>query len=207
MAISEVIGEAYESRNGSVTKGGSDTINRQWFVRSDQFPDGNDDADVDSWVDSNAVVPPTYLGLERNSWTKKALGEGCWKIDVRSGPLTQGAAIIDEFTLEACEHLFEFRFTTQSETFTVARAQTKFPAGVGTPDHDKVIGFNPETRGVAGATVMRPMARFVETHVVTSQTVTQAYKRDVLSLVGKTNDALFKGMNKGEVLSLGCTGT
>jgi len=209
MAISEVIGEAYASRNGTVAKGGGDSINRQWFIRSDQWPNGNDDADVDTWVSGNSVVPPTYLGLERTGWTKKALGDGYWEVDARYGPFSQGAAIVDEFTLEEGEHLFEFRFTAQAETFVVAKAQSKFPATGPTeaPDHDSVIGFNPETRGITGTPVFRPTARFIETHVVPAVAITPQYKRDVLKLVGTTNDATFKGMNKGEALALGVTGS
>jgi hypothetical protein len=60
---------------------------------------------------------------------------------------------------------------------------------------------------VNGAEIIIPEARWSETHYLADATVTASFRRTVRGLVGKTNNATFRGRSAGEVLFMGASGS
>jgi len=58
-----------------------------------------------------------------------------------------------------------------------------------------------------GCEITVPVYNFSETHYVPTNDVDAAYKAKLFKLTGKTNNAIFKGFQIGEVLFLGASGT
>ncbi|MEM0982682.1 MAG: hypothetical protein AAGI17_01890 [Planctomycetota bacterium] len=76
------------------------------------------------------------------------------------------------------------------------------PAALRTPAFDKQIGVNADGT-VEGVDIRTPIEFYSETHYVAFSTVTTLYVDTIRSLASTVNNAVFKGLNAGEVLFLG----
>jgi hypothetical protein len=77
------------------------------------------------------------------------------------------------------------------------------------PDFNGAIGVS-NTNGnaeVQGVDITVPIYNFSETHYLTTEQVTPEYKGTLFQLTGKVNNAAFRGLQAGECLFLGASGT
>lgn len=70
-----------------------------------------------------------------------------------------------------------------------------------------LIGDQGDGNPPEGVEVFEPTVSFAETHYIDASTLTQAYRVTLMKLVGRTNNASFKGWAAGEVLVAGISGS
>jgi len=73
------------------------------------------------------------------------------------------------------------------------------------PDFKGAIGVTHDS--VEGVDIIVPVYHFAETHYLSNATVTNAYKGKLFRLTGKVCSASFKGLDAGECLFLGVSGS
>ena len=102
----------------------------------------------------------------------------------------------------------EQSFDTSGATFHITqsllnRERSALPGRVPT-DHKGAI--NAIDGKVEGVDIIVPTYNFTETYQFSPAIVTPSYKIVVFNLTGKTNDGLFRGFIRGEVLFMGASG-
>jgi len=93
---------------------------------------------------------------------------------------------------------------SQHITQSIATSQKVAASGTA-PDQKGAIGKNGDN--IEGCDIVVPVFNFSETHYIADATVDAAYKAAIFAATGKTNDASFKGLAKGECLFLGAAGS
>jgi len=109
--------------------------------------------------------------------------------------------------LVGAESSFEFEIGTTSTHITQSRrtvAGHSIDDEEAVPDFDQAIGVTQD--GVDGCDILTPESRFSETHYLSAEFVTPAYRRMLRSMVGKVNLAPFRDHDGGEVLLVGIRG-
>lgn len=113
--------------------------------------------------------------------------------------------------LEAGESSFHFEVATQSQrVFTPLQPQTVYPRpGLAGPADSSgwLIGQQGDGSQPEGVEVFEPIASFSETHILSLGTVTASMQRTLLRIVGKLNDAPFRGWQTEEVMCTGVSGS
>ena len=103
----------------------------------------------------------------------------------------------------------QYAFDTAGGTQHIVQARaTLFSAGIdnnSASDHHGAIGVT--KNGIEGVDITVPVFSFSETHYITADLMTDAYKGVLYFLTGKTNNAPFKGCNAGECLFMGASGS
>ncbi|MBI1389922.1 MAG: hypothetical protein GC154_15890 [bacterium] len=94
---------------------------------------------------------------------------------------------------------------TQHITQSLSTPGRYAPAGKTAPNYQGAIGVT--ASDVTGVDITIPIYQFSETHYLPSATVTNAYKGTLFSLTGRVNNADFRGLNNGECLFLGASGS
>jgi hypothetical protein len=79
-----------------------------------------------------------------------------------------------------------------------------YGTGATTNDNGGLVNATPD--GVEGVDIVTPTYEWAETHVLADSAITLAYRGTLFGLVGKVNNASFKGTAAGETLFLGATG-
>lgn len=106
---------------------------------------------------------------------------------------------------------FNFEIATAPARIVVPlQAQTIYPAsGLTAPANAEkwLIGQQGDGSPPEGAEVFEPQASFSETHYIAIGTMTASHQRALLRIVGRINNATFKGWNTGEVLCTGVSGS
>ena len=100
-----------------------------------------------------------------------------------------------------------FNFDTGGGTQHITQSlQTvaRYPGGTA-PDFKGAIGVTHDS--VEGVDITVPVYNFSETHYVAAAEVTTAYKNTLFGLTGKVNSSSFKGLEAGECLFLGASGS
>jgi hypothetical protein len=111
------------------------------------------------------------------------------------------------------ESQFNFEISAQPVRVVVPLApQTVYPrSGVTAPNSSAVakwlIGDQGDGRGPEGCEVYEPITSFSETHYIDAATLTQTYRNTLMRVVGKVNNAAFKGFDAGEVLCQAISGS
>ena len=107
---------------------------------------------------------------------------------------------------ETGDSVFSFDTGGGTQHITQSIATTKYgldgevaPGGTGT------IGDDGEN--VEGVDITIPVYNFTETYYLATAYVTAAYKKNLVNLTGKVNNARFKGLATGEVLFMGASGS
>ncbi len=148
-------------------------------------------------------TPTSYLTLQRGpieiepDWVDTDSGDGKWAVKVRY-ELKESTPPAEEGEL--------FTFDTAGGTKHITQAIStiaKQPPTAG--DYKGAIGWDGER--AKGVDILVSAYIFNETHYLDDALVTLGYKRTVMQLTRKTNDALFKGFAVGEVLFLGVSGS
>lgn len=141
-----------------------------------------------------STAPGAYLGLSLESLEAQPSGGGIWKASAK---------------YVRAEDENEYTFDTGGGSKHITQALDTINAyGVGgatPPDFQGAIGVTDDR--VEGVDVPDPKFEFSETHLFVPTFVDAGYKRILFGLTGHMNDASFKGLNAGECLFLGASGT
>jgi len=104
------------------------------------------------------------------------------------------------------ESQFNFEISVTSQRIFQSLATRRYaPIGEIAPDYKGAIGVTADS--VEGCELSVPSYSFSEVHYVPNVIVSSGYKVTLGKLVGKTNNAPFKGWDTGEVLMVGASGT
>ena len=195
--MTAVVGEKFESRK--VTTGESPTVELVYFISGTQ-----DDQEVKT---SLAAVAPTFysgttaegnlISLPLQSLRIEPLGGGIWDGIASYGrrkPKETGDSTFSFDTGGGTQHI------TQSLE-TVGKHAVPGPP----PDFGGAIGVTHDN--VEGVDVQVPVYSFAETHYIDVDFVTNAYKSTLFRLTGKVNNDAFRGLQAGEVLFQGASGS
>jgi hypothetical protein len=149
-----------------------------------------------------AVAPSSYQGLRRSSIDlqpeviDEMTGLGRWTATVR---YARRAA------KEVGDSSYSFDTSGGNQHITQSLATISRTAASGTaPDCKGAIGW--DGQNVQGVDIVVPTYSFSETHYLSDNDVTEAYKGKLFGLTGKVNNASFKGLAAGECLFLGASG-
>lgn len=127
--------------------------------------------------------------------------QGYWEVTatyVKSTPIAPPAEGESEYSFEVATN--SVHITQSIETVSVQVQE-------GDDTHSSFGGVIGVTKdGVDGCDILVPESRFSETHYLSDSIVTEAYRRTLRSIVGKTNDAPFRDHDTGEVLLVGIRG-
>jgi len=94
---------------------------------------------------------------------------------------------------------------TQHITQSLATIATHAAPGETAPDFGGAIGVTHDN--VEGVDITIPVYNFSETHYLSDGRVDQGYKLTLFRATGKVNDADFRGLDAGECLFLGASGS
>lgn len=127
--------------------------------------------------------------------------QGLWEVTASYSQVTAATPP------EVGESSFEFEVSTTTTHIT----QSLFTIESHSPDPEllpanmwRAIGVTED--GVEGCDILTPESRFSETHYISDATVTETYRRQIISLVGKVNNNGFRGYETGEVMLVGIRG-
>jgi hypothetical protein len=178
------ISEGYLSRPFNV---GYDNSSRE-LVFDIQGTDSEDD--VLTLITGQA--PTTYEGLVLSNIEAEPIGFELWKGHARY-------AVLD------VEYTFDTGGGSAKITQSLATLNFFTPDASTPPNFQGAIGVSNDA--VEGVEIPQRKYDFTETHKWLDTDMTAAYKQILYQLTGSVNKAAFKGLNAGECLFLGVTGS
>jgi hypothetical protein len=203
--------ETFASGNG--TFGGTNPS------RELQFTLTGSESTADAQAAVEGTIPALWNGLYFQDYSLEHLGAGVWTATARYGPRPKpdvgtqpvGSNTSPRLTgdqrepaLNAYTESFETTGGTTKKMQSLATARYA-PDGYIAPDFKGAIGVNGDN--VDGVEVTTPAFNFTETWHLPTAAVTGAYKKTLYALTGKTNNALWRGFEGGELLFLGASGS
>lgn len=160
---------------------------------------------VDAIAEALAAAPTSVAGFPVKSIDVDEEIQNGYECSVTYGPFKP------KEPPKVNESFFNFDVTTQSQRIIVpVSPQTIYPAtGLTAPTNSAkwLIGQQGDGSPPSGADVQEPIASFSETHYLPSTTITDAHQRTLLRIVGRLNDASFRGWSAKEVLCTGVSGS
>lgn len=141
-----------------------------------------------------AEAPPVYGGLALEDVVAEPLGGGVWKGRVRYVRIDGDS-----------EYTFDTGGGTTKITQSLETISSHAPGGLTAPDFEGAIGVSEDK--VDGVEITTPQFEFTETHTFSDASVSGAYKLAIFNLTGKTNNASFKGLARGECKFMGASGS
>ena len=166
-----------------------------YFVRGE----GIDESDVKAKAQSD--IPSTYAGLELDDVeVAERINAGTWKVVARYKKPDNQSAYPYTPTPDN-----SYTFDTGSETQRITQSlETVGKYGPkASNDLKGAIGWDGEE--VKGVDVRVPAPTWTETHWFSDDDFTASYRRTLLRMAFKTNNASWRGWSTGEVLFLGAT--
>jgi len=158
------------------------------------------DSDIAARGELMSSSPSTHNGLKRDDIEVEEIAPGMWLCVVRYASSSQTSPEIGQSSFS-----FEMRggsqHITQSLQTVASYASSDIAAA---PDFRGAIGVTSE--GIDGVDITVPIYTFTETHYLSPEVVTTAYKGTLFHLTGCVNNGSFKGLAAGECLFLGATG-
>jgi len=103
-----------------------------------------------------------------------------------------------------------FNFDTSGGTFHISHSLEtlqSYSAIETQPPPNFKGGINVSKDEIKGSDVIIPALRFTETHKFPAANITPTFIKNLARNTGKTNDAEWRGFEKGELLFMGCSGT
>ncbi|MBN2581477.1 MAG: hypothetical protein JXL80_00305 [Planctomycetes bacterium] len=184
--------EKFDSR--ASTTGANASVELTYTIR------GTDDdtvAKAQLLIDS----PATYDGLVRQSAEIEPVdGRDLWNGTVRYGVAKPAERP------ETGDSSFSFDTGGGTQHITQSlQTVAKYAASGTAPDYGGAIGVTHDS--VQGVDITVPVYNFAETHYLADAVVTLAYRGTLFRLTGKVNNAAFKGLDAGECLFLGASGS
>ncbi len=162
---------------------------------------GTDD-DLAAKAALEAQAPATYDGLVRKSCSVEPVGPELWEGTARYQRPENNRSVP-----ETGDSVFSFDTGggTQHITQSLATVAKYAPAGKTAPDFKGAVGVTHDN--VEGVDITLPVYNWAETHYLADAAVTGEYKGTLFSLTGKVNNDTFKGLDAGECLFLGASGS
>jgi hypothetical protein len=159
----------------------------------------DDDATARNALLSNS--PDVHDGLERDDTEVEEL-EG---LDAYLGIVSYVSPDFQPPETGDSSFSFDTSGGTQHITQSLSTPGRYAPAGKTAPNYQGAIGVT--ATDVTGVDITVPIYQFSETHYLASATVTNAYKGTLFSLTGRVNSGTFRGLDPGECLFLGASGS
>ena len=154
-------------------------------------------------------APPTFQNLARQSTSVEPLyvDEGDSDRSVWKGTVRYTLIQIQTTPPETGDSHFSFDTGggSQHVTQSLSTVSKNAPLNETAPDFSGAIGVTQDN--VEGVDVTVPIYNFTETHYVPIENVDNTYKGNLFRLTGKVNSGDFKGLNAGECLFLGASGS
>lgn len=172
-----------------------------------------DDVEVHALVQS--TIPAFYLKLIFQDYTIKCEGGDVWDVAVNYGRLTRAQqAGFDQGTpgggvggAEQTGFALTFDTTGGREKVTQAIWNTTRYGKPGEIAPDFTGAINVTKDSIEGVEIVVPTLKWSETRKVPTALVTFQYIRTLFLLTGTCNKEAFRGLEAGEALFLGCTGS
>jgi hypothetical protein len=206
MAITWV--EDNESRTATIVRPGRKATST--YVKSWKIFGSSDDTAVHNDIVQQLNVrnlywnyPPGGGQLQADSYTLEYLGGDAWHLTVNYSK----DGVEDEEQTQPIRRSRSFDTAGGQEHITQAIAGKVSEKGK-TPnltDGDKVIGF--DGQNVNGVDILVPQLSWQENYEIPASYFVPDYIKKVSKATGTTNNATFRGFNRGEVLFLGCSGS
>lgn len=173
-----------------------------------------DDSLIRSQVEG--FLPLTYLGLWFVNYSLEHRGNKIW--DVRARYAVRPPRRPDSGTAggwdtpnETSQLVPSYYFDTVATTEHVLRGKMTMAsyrrggAPEPIPDFKRHVNVNGES--VEGVDIYGKRFEFTETHYFTEEQMTPSFRRNLFALSTTTNNATFRGFDRGEVLFLGASGS
>jgi hypothetical protein len=144
-----------------------------------------------------ATIPAFFYDLSYESYHMAHQGGGVWEVSVRytlKKPNEKGDVTWS----------FDLSADTTHITHSKQTIQRYAKSGETAPDFKGAIGYDGES--IQGCDILVPTYKWTETYYPPIASLTVAYANLVYNLVGKTNNAIFRGKALGEVLLVGAQG-
>lgn len=156
-------------------------------VRSLVIGDGSGGFAPANYAPTAATVPWPIRGYKQEE-----VQPGVWKCHV---------------TYSSVNYTFAFDLGGKEETvYQSLESFAGYPApGCVAPDFKGAIGV--DDHAVHGCHIFVPTCTWTESLEVPAIDITGRYKRTIYNLIGRTNDQPFRGLDSGEVLFRGCSGS
>lgn len=172
-------------------------------TRTYQVSGTNDDATIMATVLGTAP-PESFGGLVLDDISKQQLGPGLWQCTANYiDPEKQE----EKKKIPTGEVVASFDTTGGTQHVTVSLETTGSAARSGSltpPDFQKAIEVTES--GVNGTDIVVPQLHFELQYKFPNASITDAYIRKLRDLTGTTNDAKWKGWERGDLLFLGASG-
>lgn len=215
-----VAAEQIYSRTASLTEDYAGQKSDMTFIlRSDKSSVADQAVDVRNWVDSQAGSIDHY-GLPIASADPVELGDGWYRLGLRFGedrkqkrkdPPKVGDFSFSFAIQTAQQHIRQSRALLKKSDDTGIDSGTGATTnGTSPPDGWEINKSCPiavDNDRVQGADIFVPQATWQEQYTFADSVVTQGYRLAVMRLVGKTNNALFKGAAEGTALCTAVNGS
>lgn len=171
--------------------------------------------DEDNAIAQLQAFRPSTLGslvIDSDRMVER-LGVDTWIVE-SNYELPANASLPDPERLDPPEtgdsrYSFEFGLTNAHITHSKGTVDYQFLSGTDWTTHDQAIGVQGSGQDlrIEGVDVQVPVFTFSETHYLSVAVVTGTYKSTIGKVVGKVNDAGFKGFAAGEVMCSSITGS
>jgi len=109
--------------------------------------------------------------------------------------------------LQQGESSFAFEIAAQPIKVVVPLATTVFGPALEPSEVPQLIGDQRTIDPPEGCEIYEPVPSFQETHIIPASTMTLTYRNALCRLIGKVNNATFKGWQAGEVLAMSVSGS
>ena len=165
---------------------------------------GPDDED-DVLAYAYSAVPKTMDDLDLDQISvKERIGENCWKITAEYPHKERNGT--DQQQQQEPEFAFSISAGTKHITHSIRTIGNYAPPGETAPSYGGAINVN-EKGEAAGVDIVSSTFSFTEKHFYDNSHITNTFKRNVASLVGKVNSGTFRGWEAGELLFVGADGS
>jgi len=155
-----------------------------------------DDAQVRTLV--QATVPAFYAGLIFQHYRINHVGGGVWDVTVHYGKREPKETGQSSFS-------FDTSGGTQKITQSLQTIARYAAAGQQAPDFKGAVNVSGDN--VEGVEITLPVYNWTETYYLPDVMITGAYKSTLFFMTGRVNILPFRGLQKGEVLFLGSSGS
>lgn len=150
---------------------------------------------------AESYFPTTYGSLRRSSVTVSETSPNIWDCEAQYTATEAPQDTPGEWSVSmdfgtGTQHI------TQAKLHIASYVDAADPFAIA-PDHGGAIGVN--DGDVAGCDIVIPQPTWTETHQIAAASFTSHWRRDILGLVGKTNNGTFRECAAGEVLFMGAT--
>lgn len=155
---------------------------------------------------AEADLPSSFDGLPSRTIAIEPINaeDGLWDVVASYRPQAQEQTGPPPAGADS-EYNFEVAANTVHITQSKATVGVFVPTGGTPPTATGAIGLTAD--GVEGCDIIVPESRWSETHFLAESFVDAGYRGTLRNLVGKVNNATFRGHAAGEVLFTGVTGS